>query len=157
MSASSRLLNDTIYEPGSGNIDKSGSNFFRHYTEAETHMQWTPNLNQHIHFSDVRDLDIVRDHPIYTDPKMIGSDFGLQGHLDWRQQYLTATVETNYMRNQLYDDAVKFDGRYVQVLPRTLFQQFLSHFFRQDFRCFSILRWGLIQVTPDFVRWMMRK
>jgi LPS-assembly protein len=118
LEGSSRLLNDTIYQPGAGNIDKSGSNFFRHYSEVETHMQWTPNLNQHIHFSDVRDLDIVRDHPIYTDPKMIGSDFGLQGHLDWRQQYLTASVETNYMRNQLFDDAVKFDDHYVQVVPK---------------------------------------
>lgn len=118
LETSSRLLNDTIYQPQQGNIDKSGSNFFRHFTEAESHVQWNPNLNQHLYFSDVRDLDIVRDHPIYTDPKMLSSEFGFQGHLDFRQQYLTASVEGNYMRNQLYSDPVKFDGQYVQVLPK---------------------------------------
>lgn len=118
LETSSRLLNDTIYQPGSGNIDKSGENFFRHFTEVESHVQWNPNLNQHVHFTDVRDLDIVRDHPIYTDPKMISSEFGLQGHLDWRQQYITASVEADYMRNQLFDDPVKFDDNYVQIMPK---------------------------------------
>ncbi len=116
--ASSRLLNDTIYQPGGGNIEKSGSQFFRHFTELETHMQWSPNLNQHIHFTDVRDLDIVRDHPIYTDPKMISSEFGLQGHLDFRQDYFSTSVEADYMKNQLFSDPVGFDRSYVQVMPK---------------------------------------
>lgn len=119
LQANSRLLNDTIYLPESGNTnDKSGSNFFRHFTDIESHSQWSPSFNQHLYFTDTRDLDIVRDHPLYTDPRMLSSEFGFQGHLDWRQQYITASVESNYWRNQLYDDPVEFDKQYVQVLPK---------------------------------------
>ncbi len=114
----SRVLNDSIYEPLESNNGPSGVNFFRHFTEVETHQQWTPNLGSHFRFSGVRDLDVVRDHAAYTDPKIIGSDFGFNGKADWRRDTFHLGVEGQYLQNQLFNKPVEFDRSYVQVLPR---------------------------------------
>jgi LPS-assembly protein len=114
----SRTLNDTIYLPGKSGQDKSGEEFFRYFTELETHQQWTPNLSSHMRYTGTRDLDIVRDHPQYTDNKMISSDLGFRGHLNWRQEYFSLTAEANYLRNQLFSGPLEFDRSYVQVMPR---------------------------------------
>jgi LPS-assembly protein len=69
-------------------------------------------------YSGTRDLDIVRDHPQYTDRKILTSDLGLNTHLNLRRNLFTATAEMNYLRNQLYADPLTFDRSYVQTLPR---------------------------------------
>lgn len=114
----SRLLNDTIYEPGKDNKGQSGETFFRHFTEAETHQQWSSNLGSHFRYTGVRDLDVVQDHPTYTNPRVIGSDFGFDGKIDWRRDYFHAGVEGRYHRNQLFSRATDFDRQYVQTMPR---------------------------------------
>ncbi|MFP5387245.1 MAG: LPS-assembly protein LptD [Bacteriovoracia bacterium] len=116
-----RMLNDKIYEPGKSNNDESGEEFFRYFSEVESHQFWSPDLNSHIRYTAVRDLDIVRDHPQYTDPKTIGSDFGLYSFFNWRQDLYSFTAEADYRRNQLYSDPISFDTSYVQVLPRATF------------------------------------
>lgn len=121
MEFNSRMLNDKIYEPGKRNIDESGEEFFRYFTDFEGHQFWSSNLNSHIRYTGARDLDIVRDHPQYTDPRINGSDFGLNTFVNWRQDLYSFSTEANYRRNQLYDDPVKFDGGYVQILPRVSF------------------------------------
>lgn len=118
MELNSRTLNDTIYLPGESNEGVSGKEFFRYFTELETHQQFSPNLNSHLRYTGTRDLDIVRDHPQYTDNKIISSDFGFRGHLDWRQDLFSAGVEANYLRNQLFADPMEFDRSYVQTMPR---------------------------------------
>lgn len=114
----SRTLNDTIYEPGKTNVSESGEEFFRYFVEAETHQQFTSDLNAHARYTGTRDLDIVRDHFQFTQPKTTTSDFGFNGHLNWRQDLFTLGVEGQYLRNQLTDDAIKFDTSYVQTMPR---------------------------------------
>jgi LPS-assembly protein len=118
MELNSRTLNDTIYQPGQNNQSESGEEFFRYFTELETHQQFTPNLNSHLRYTGTRDLDIVRDHPQYTDSKIISSDLGFRGHLNWRQDLFSSGVEANYLRNQLFSDPMEFDRSYVQVMPR---------------------------------------
>jgi LPS-assembly protein len=113
-----RVINDTIYEPGENNKFKSGDEFFRYFTEIETHQFWSPNLNSHLRYSGTRDLDIVRDYSQYTDPKVISSDFGLEGLVNFRQNIFSISAQADYLRNQLFDDPVEFDRSYVQVLPR---------------------------------------
>ncbi len=113
-----RALNDTIYQPGKLNLDSSGDQFFRYFTEIETHQQFTSNLTSHLRFTGARDLDVVRDHPSFTDNKIISSDMGFSGFLDWRQDLFTIGTNTDYLRNQLYGDSTKFDRSYVQTLPR---------------------------------------
>ncbi len=113
-----RLLNDTIYLPGKSSLDTSGEQFFRYFTELETHQQYTSNWGTHLRFTGARDLDIVRDHPSFTDDKVISSDLGFSGFSDWRQNYFSVGVSADYLRNQLYSDPMEFDRSYVQTLPR---------------------------------------
>lgn len=113
-----RLLNDTIYEPGKTGQSTSGEEFFRYFTELETHQQYSSNVNTHLRYTGARDLDIVRDHPLFTDPKIISSDMGLTGFADWRQNYLSLGTETMYLRNQLFEDPMEWDRSYVQTVPR---------------------------------------
>jgi LPS-assembly protein len=117
----SRLVNDTIYEPGKDNVNKSGEQFFRHFTEFESHQFWNPDLGSHFRYTGTRDLDFVRDYAQFTDPKTLSSDFGLQGFLNWRQDSFSVNTEIDYLRNQLTPDSTKFDRSYVQVLPRLSF------------------------------------
>ncbi len=116
-----RLLNDMIYEPGKDNVGPSGETFFRHFTEVETHQQWTSNLGSHFRYTSSRDLDVLRDHPAYVEPKMIGSDFGFHGKVDWRRELFHLGLEGQYQQNLLFEDAIKFDRSYVQLLPRVSF------------------------------------
>lgn len=116
-----RAVNDTIYEPGKKNRDQSGDEFFRYFTEVETHRFFSPDLSSHIRYTGTRDLDFVRDYAQYTDPKVLSSDFGLQGFVNWRRNHFSISGEVDYLRNQLSSDPVEFDRGYVQTVPRLTF------------------------------------
>jgi LPS-assembly protein len=118
MEFNSRMLNDAIYQPLTDNHGPSGKNFFRHFTEFESHQQWTSNFGSHLRYTGARDLDIVRDYNTYTDPKTIGSDFGFTGKVDWRRDLFHMGAEAQYLQNQLYSNPVEFDRSYVQIMPR---------------------------------------
>lgn len=113
-----RMLNDTIYQPGGSDNEKSGKEYFRHFTELDSHQQWTSNLNSHVRYTGVRDLDIVRTMPQFTDNKVLSSDLGFQGNVNFRQDMFSLGTEGQYLRNQLYADSVDFDRGYVQIVPR---------------------------------------
>ena len=118
MEFNSRIVNDMIYEPLKDNKGPSGEQFFRHFTEAESHQQWTSNLGSHLRYTGSRDLDFVQDHPTFTDPRVVGSDFGFMGKVDWRRDLFHTGVEAQYLQNQLFRDPIEFDRSYVQTLPR---------------------------------------
>ncbi len=118
MEINARALNDTIYGPGKTSLSTSGDQFFRYFTELETHQQFTSNLSSHLRYSGTRDLDMVRDHPTFTDDKILSSDMGFSGFLEWRQDYFTMSTSADYLRNQFFSDPVEFDRSYVQTLPR---------------------------------------
>lgn len=113
-----RLVNDMIYEPGKDNVGPSGETFFRHFTEVESHQQWTSNLGSHLRYTGTRDLDILQDHPAFVEQRQIGSDFGFNGKVDYRRDLFHLGVEGQYLQNQLFADAIKFDRSYVQIMPR---------------------------------------
>lgn len=114
----SRLLNDKIYLPGKSSDSESGDEFFRYFAELETHQQLTSNLAAHLRFTGTRDLDIVQDHPTFTDEKILGSDVGFSGFLEWRKNYLSVSANADFLRNQLFADPIEFDRSYVQTMPR---------------------------------------
>ncbi|WP_408096756.1 LPS-assembly protein LptD [Peredibacter sp. HCB2-198] len=116
-----RLVNDTIYQPGESNKGESGETFFRYFGEFESHQFWSPDLNSHVRYTGLRDLDMVRDNPQFTDLRTISSDFGLNGFLNWRQEMFSLGAEADYLRNELFDDPVVFDRSYVQTMPRLSF------------------------------------
>lgn len=113
-----RTINDTIYAPGEKNVGVSGGQFFRYFTDLETHQQFTPDLSAHVRYMSARDLDFVRDFPQFTDQKITGSDFGMSGFVNVRQETYAVSGSSEYLRNQLYGDAVSFDRSYVQTVPR---------------------------------------
>jgi LPS-assembly protein len=115
-----RLLNDKIYEPNtkSQNLE---TNYTRYFSEFESHKQWSPSTVHHFRYTGTRDLDIVRDHPLYTDERVLGSDFGFNGFVDTRGSKWSLSLQAEYSRNQLFSDASKFDRSYVQTLPRVSF------------------------------------
>lgn len=118
MEFNSRMLNDSIYEAGVDNKGVSGEQVFRHFSDIESHQQWTSNLGSHFYYTGVRDLDIVQDYPFYANPKITGSDFGLMGKVDYRRDLFHVGAEAQYLQNQLYPDATEFDRSYVQTMPR---------------------------------------
>lgn len=127
-----RGLNDTIYQPLQQNISLSGEEFFRYFTEFETHQQYSPNVNSHFRFTGTRDLDIIRDHATFTDDKIISSDMGLSGFADWRENYFSLGLNADYLRNQLYADPLEFDRSYVQTMPRVTFSSVPYTFVQTD-------------------------
>ncbi len=139
----SRILNDTIYRPGDSSQDQKDKEFFRYFVEAETHKQWTSNLGSHFRYTGTRDLDIVRDHPQFTDLRNLSSDFGFNGHLDWRKDRFSLGVESQYLRNQLFSDPMEFDRSYVQILPRVYFSTLPWTAFQSDVPFFENMTLGL--------------
>ncbi len=117
-SMNSRIINDSIYSPGKSSINPSGDQFFRYFTEMETHQQFTSNFGSHVRYTGSRDLDMIRDNPTFTDDKILSSDMGLSGFADWRQNYFSMGVNADYLRNQLSSEPMEFDRSYVQTLPR---------------------------------------
>ncbi len=113
-----RSVNDSIYSPGEKNVGVSGEQFFRYFTDLETHQQFTPDISAHVRYLSSRDLDFVRDFPMFTDEKITGSDFGLSSFVNIRQETYNAGASAEYLRNQLFDDPIEFDRSYVQTLPR---------------------------------------
>lgn len=116
-----RLVNDTIYQPGQDNKGESGESFFRYFADFESHQFWNPDLGSHVRYTGLRDLDMVRDNPQFTDPRTISSDFGLNGFLNWRQELFSLGAEADYLRNELSGEPLEFDRSYVQTLPRLTF------------------------------------
>lgn len=113
-----RVLNDKIYLPAENNQGESGSNYTRYFSDLENHWQWNPNWTHHLRDTSTRDLDIVRDHPAYTDNRVIGSNLGFQGHVDGRGERWALSAQSEYYRNQLYAVPDGFDNSYVQTVPR---------------------------------------
>lgn len=145
-----RALSDKIYLPGENNEDSSGKEYFRYFGEFETHQQLSPNLNTHVRYSRAKDLDIVTDHPTFTDEKMISSDFGLNAHIDWRRDNFSLTTESEYLRNQLYAQADKFDTSYVQTLPRGTFSLMPQSLFQSDIPLLYHISAGLDATATRF-------
>lgn len=116
-----RGLNDTIYEPGKTNVSESGETFFRYFADLESHQQFSTNFGGHARYTGLRDLDLIRDHLPYTETRTLGSDFGLDSNLHFRQDRFSISAVAQYKRNLLEADPLEFDRSYVQTLPRIHF------------------------------------
>ncbi|MDA8793288.1 hypothetical protein N9N67_08580 [Bacteriovoracaceae bacterium] len=116
-----RAISDAIYYPLKNDFELSGKRYFRHFSEVESHYQWSNSINQHLFFSGAKDLDILQDQAIYTDNKILGSEVGLTTFLDMRTEHFNYGIEANYNRNVLVDNPEEFDRKYVQVLPHSYF------------------------------------
>ncbi len=117
----SRTINDKIYRPNEIDDRETDTRFFRHFTEAETHIQWNNSITQHIRLMDAKDLDLLRDQPLYMDDRINGSEIHSTGFLEGRTSMLNLGLRFDYGKNMLFDDAIDFDTAYVQNLPTVYF------------------------------------
>ena len=145
-----RGLSDKIYLPGKDDQAESGKEYFRYFGEVEAHLQGSPNFNSHFRYTGAKDLDVVADHPTFTDPKIISSDLGFNGHLDWRQEQFNLSTEASYLRNQLFSEADKFDHSYVQTLPRVNGSLMPQTIFQSDIPMLSHISFGLDSSVTRF-------
>ncbi len=110
--------NDGIYLPGKDNRVKSGDRQFRHLSQWEHHYSNNDDVNHHLIYNGVRDLDLSRDFQFYTADKIFSADTGLETFIEYKRDHFSLGLEAGFRRNQLFDDAFGFDDRYVQILPK---------------------------------------
>lgn len=113
----SRALNDEIYQPEMLNTGPSGDRYFRHFSTWEHHFQFGNRLTHHLKATDMKDIDIFRDFPLYVDPQIRGSESTTETFFDYRGDNYAVSTQASLNRNLLYNDPVKNDSEYVQVLP----------------------------------------
>lgn len=116
---------DRIYLPekkeSKDEVTLSGTHTFRPYGEFEHHFSDGENINHHVRYQYMEDLDMTRSFPNYLDNKHDSADFGVDGFFDIRTQYTNLSMESAFKRNQLFENAKGFDHRYVQLVPSVNF------------------------------------
>jgi LPS-assembly protein len=143
MELNSRVLSDEIYLPGKLDSSDSGTETFRHFTEAEAHLQPNHNLNSHIRYTELRDLDMVKEFSNYTDSRIIGSEVGFNGYLDYRHDLFNFSFQAEFNKNQLSNTADQFDNDYVQVLPSTEFSLMPIELYKSDTLMLNRISFGM--------------
>jgi LPS-assembly protein len=149
MQVNSRMLNDEIYLPGKLDRDRSNDKFFRHFTVFEDHYQYANFMTHHLKYNFTRDIDIVRDHPLYTDPHIRGSELSAEGFFDFRFDRFAVNSEFTHNRNLLFDQPVEFDRSYVQTLPSLSVETTPWQIFKSEVPMFKSLHFDF---TSNFTR-----
>jgi len=117
LNLTTKLMDDLIYQPGKTSTDQSGTNYFRHFSDLETHAQWSNDSLTHLSYVGMKDLDMARDFNNYADNHIGESDIGFSFFTESRTESLNFGIESFYRRNQLVVDPESFDKSYVQTLP----------------------------------------
>ncbi len=111
-------LRDTIYGPGKLSKEKTGSSFYRHFSDFEFHSIYKHQLNGHFYFTNTSDLDTSRDFDYFAKEKIRGTETGGGGFLEARTSLFSITTEGYFNRNMFFPDPREFDNTYVQMLPK---------------------------------------
>jgi LPS-assembly protein len=109
---------DAIYLPGkTDQTTQTDQLYTRFFFDLEGHMNWNHDINQHFKFVGLRDLDMLNDYNFYMDERLLSNDTGLSQYFELRRDLFTLTLEGQYRRNFMFNDPIRFDDNYVQVLP----------------------------------------
>lgn len=152
--ANSLMSRDRIYDPENPNAQRDGVSFFRNFYDYEHHYQFSNNLSHHFFFSDMRDLDMVRDYDYFLQGRQKGSEVGGAGFVDWRQDRFSLAVEGHFNRNQLTPETMEFDDDYVQILPKISFALTPHDLIRSNIPLFN--RWTF-DLTGDYTIFRQNK
>lgn len=125
-------LGDRIYEPYKISKTQNYKKDFRYFGEFEHHFNQKHDLNGHIHFNEVSDLDVVRDLDYFTDKRIQGTELGGGGFLEGRTSLFSFSTEAYINRNLLFNDPRKFDHQYVQMLPKVSVSSIPYNLFHSD-------------------------
>ncbi len=111
-------LNDKVYEPYKTSLEKSGDQYYRHFSDLEFHFIRNQDFNGHIYANNTSDLDTPRDLDFFTKDKIRGTEVGGGGFIEKRSSLFSLTAESYFNKNMLIKDPRQFDDRYVQMLPK---------------------------------------
>ena len=140
---SSTMLSDSIYTPGERNTDSDSSRFFRHFTEFESHFQFTNDWTQHLLITTTKDLDFLNDFVDETEESVVSNDIGAELFLDKRWERFNISFESELRRNTLITDAIDVDDDYVQSLPSLTLSMMPIMATQGDRSLFSKVTYGL--------------
>lgn len=132
---SGRFIKDRLYQSGTHDD-------WRSYGEIESRIKLTDNLSFLGHWSEAHDLDFLSDFSYYTDHKILGSDLGGEGVLEYRGSWGSISLEAHKKRNLLVDDPYEFDQSYVQVLPQVTLEATPYYLWQKQRRFLPAARLG---------------
>lgn len=118
LEVNSLQLNDKVYKPFKLDKEKSGDQYYRHFSDLEFHSTYTHSFNNHFYFTNTSDLDTSRDLDFFTKEKIRGTEVGGGGFLEGRTSLFSLTGEGYFNKNMLTTEPRQFDNRYVQILPK---------------------------------------
>jgi LPS-assembly protein len=139
----SRFVDDEIYLPGKLTDSDSGEKFFRYFSVFENHHQISNNYTHHLEFIDAKDMDIVRDHPNFTDKYVRGSEIGASLFFDLRNDYFDINLDSHFNHNLIYSESTEIDNSYVQVLPKLNIGMAPINLIHSNLKGFSNINIGL--------------
>lgn len=138
-----KTVMDKFYEPNSFSTPVSGTHYFRHFTEVETHLQFGHDTTMHAYIAGVKDLDFYRDFPIFSNERMNTTDVGADIFIDQRFDTFSMGIETSYKKNILARDTLKFDKTYVQVLPSVTASMAPTVLYQEDRSLLNKVTYGI--------------
>lgn len=139
---SSKVLSDAIYAPGEKNDEPNSDRRARHFSEFESHYQYTNDWTQHFLITSTSDLDFIKDFSEETKSSVDSTDLGGEFFIDKRFEKFNISLESELKRNILVADASSVDKSYVQVLPSLSFSMMPSIAFQNDQILFSKISYG---------------
>jgi LPS-assembly protein len=134
--------NDSVYAENKIGYDDSGSTMFRHISEWEHHFEIGHSFNHHFSFTEVSDLDMVRDFDFYANDHLYGSELGGGGYINMNSNLFDLNIESYFVRNQLTSKAKEFDDSYVQILPKVTLEMAPVELFQSEVSGFRRLSLG---------------
>jgi LPS-assembly protein len=118
LEVNSLQLKDQIYAPGKLDKEKTGTSYYRHFSDYEFHTIYQHKINGHFYFNNTSDLDTQRDLDFFVKDKIRGTEVGGGGFLEGRTSLFSLTTEGYFNRNMFISDPREFDNTYVQMLPK---------------------------------------
>lgn len=118
LETNSLFLSDRIYEPYKPSKERSGTKYYRYFSNLEQHSIYRHYLNQHLYLNNSSDLDMKRDFDTFTSTKIKGTEIGAGGFVEARNSYFDVSTEGYYNNNLLINNPKDFDNQYVQILPK---------------------------------------
>jgi LPS-assembly protein len=111
-------LKDLVYTPYKITTERSGDQYYRHFSDFEFHSIYSHYFNNHFYVNNTSDLDTVRDLNFFAKDKLSGSEIGGGGFLEGRTSLFSLTTEGYFNKNMFHHDPREFDNKYVQMLPK---------------------------------------
>ncbi len=144
---------DHIYLPNKENFSESNKQFFRNYTDFEWGHQFNSRWKHQVNVQNLRDLDMIRDFPIYLQNNFQGPYMGIDGFVEYQGDRWLGSLYASQKQTLLTGDEFKYksfgdsDNATVNIKPRLSLSQMPSVL---DHWNFPVLNRSLFYVNTDY-------